>query len=374
MIRSDGCHTRVLEMLHFLSSAGFDLTFYSFRDYPVWPWSDRHIAEFKSTFSKVELVLDRWTRGANFVRRSKNTLCSYFPQVSNIITKWTLPGLTPEWSRVKKKYPHAIYFVNYADGLTQLNGVDIDRAIVDTHDLTFRSYGLESGHSVWRSDVVRRFRKEFSLLSTTSLVIAIAFNESVLFELMLTGPKVCYVPPRMKPRGNFGEDVIAADILFLGAANAKNIRGINSFLSEFRNWRTYPRLVIAGNVCGHIDRELAHSAGVDVRGYVEDLSALYRSVRAVICPVEGTGVNIKVLEALSFGKPVFACESAISGLPPGSESCVFQLSEQSVGSLLANSAQLARASKAAIDYVDGPFIRQCWSHFHNQLRYLTTNY
>ena len=39
----------------------------------------------------------------------------------------------------------------------------------------------------------------------------------------------------------------------------------------------------------------------------------------MICPVEGTGANIKVLEALAYGKPVFACESAISGLPPGSE-------------------------------------------------------
>src|SRR6202035_5955493 len=72
MIRSDGCHTRVLGVLHFLSSAGFDLTFYSFRDYPVWPWSDHHVTEFRSTFPSVQLVLDRWNRGANFIRRAKN--------------------------------------------------------------------------------------------------------------------------------------------------------------------------------------------------------------------------------------------------------------------------------------------------------------
>ena len=373
MIRSDGCHIRVLEMLHFLSSVGFKLTFYSFRDYPVWPWSERHIAEFKSTFPGVELVLDRWTRGADFLRRSKNAICSYCPQVSKTIVGVTIPGMTPEWSKIKRKYPDAMYLVNYVDGLTQLNGINLEHAAVDTHDLLFRGYALEHRKPVWRSSVVHRFRREFSLLNATSMVIAIADNERMIFELMLNSPKVCYVPPRIKPLGNFGEDIIAADILFLGSANAKNVRGINSFLSEFRKWRTYPRLIIAGNVCDHIDRELAHSVGVDVIGYVEDLSALYRSVRAVICPVEGTGANIKVLEALAYGKPVFACELAISGLPPGSELCVFQLSEQSVGSLLADLAQLTRASKAAIDYIDGPFIRQCWARFHNLMRYRTMN-
>ena len=64
MIRSDGCHIRVLEMLTFLSSVGFELTLYSFRDYPLWPWSDDHIAEFRNTFPRVELVLDRWSRSA----------------------------------------------------------------------------------------------------------------------------------------------------------------------------------------------------------------------------------------------------------------------------------------------------------------------
>jgi len=278
--------------------------------------------------------------------------------------------ITPEWSKIKMNYPDAIYFVNYADGLTQLNGINLDRTIVDTHDLMFRSYGLQSNKSVWRSSVIRRFRREFSLLNATSIVIAIAFNEATFFKLMLTGPTICYVPPHMKPVGYSGNTVLTADILFLGSANAKNIRGINSFLSEFRNWRTCPRVVIAGNVCDHVDRELAIATRVELKGYVEDLSALYGTVRAVICPVEGTGVNIKVMEALAYGKPVFACAPAIAGLPPGSETCVFPLTEESVQSLLTDTSGLDRASQAAFDYIDGPIIRQSWSSLLDKLKYL----
>ena len=340
MIWSDGCHTRVLGVLHFLSSAGFDLTFYSFRDYPVWPWSDHHVTEFKSMFPSVQLVLDRWSRGANFIRRAKNAVCSFMPKFSAAVVRLTVPGIMPEWSGIKRKHPNAMYLVNYVDGLTQLNGIDLGQAIVETHDLLFRGYGLLHNKSIWCWSMVWRFRREFSLLDATAIVIAVAQNEQVLFEQMLTGPTVCYVPPHIEPVGNPDETAIPTkDILFLGSANEKNIRGINSFLAEYRKWQALPRVLIAGNVSDHVDHKLSQSASIEVRGYVQDLSSLYRSVRAVICPVEGTGVNIKMMEALAYGKPVFACSSAIAALPPGSESCVFPLTEESVRALLADSGR-----------------------------------
>jgi hypothetical protein len=107
---------------------------------------------------------------------------------------------------------------------------------------------------------------------------------------------------------------------------------------------------------------------VAVVGYVSDLQALYADVQAAICPVEGTGVNIKVMEALAYGKPVFAYPSSITGLPPGSETCVFPLTEASVWAILSDREALRRASQAARDYVASPIIRAAWAHLHDQLR------
>jgi glycosyltransferase involved in cell wall biosynthesis len=371
MIRSDGCHVRVLEMLHFLSSAGFELTFYSFQDYPVWPWSDRDIAEFKKTFSGVRLKLDRWGRCADFFRRSKNAICSFMPQVSPVMARLTIPGIMPEWSKIKRDHTDAIYLVNYVDGLTQLNGIDLSRVIVDTHDLLFLAYSIVKDIPVWRSCVLRRFRREISFLDETALVITIALNEKILFDLLLKRGRVCYVPPHMARRAKLKkESATEADLLFLGSSNYKNIRGINSFLSDYCNWQTSSRLIIAGNVSEHIDPEFRELPSIEIKGYVQDLSLLYGCVRAAICPVEGTGVNLKVLEALAFGKPVFACSSAIAGLPPGSETCVFPLTEEAVRTILADRGRLEQASQAALNYVDSSFIHQSWSALHEKLQNL----
>ena len=280
-----------------------------------------------------------------------------------------MPGIMPGWSRIKHYHPDAIYFVNYADGLTQLNGIDISRAVVDTHDLLFLGYSLSKNEPVWRPGVLRRFRKEISLLNSTALVIAIARNEHTFFELILKGPQTRYVPPHMTRVANLREDsAIAADLLFLGSTNKKNVHGINAFLSEYRNWKSFPSLIIAGKVSAHINPELSHVGSIEIKGYVQDLPSLYRSIRAVICPVEGTGINIKVMEALAYGKPVFASSSCIAGLPPGSESCVFALTEESISRFLGDARLLEQASRAAYDYVDGPFIRQSWSSLHDMLR------
>ncbi|MGA8610512.1 MAG: glycosyltransferase [Xanthobacteraceae bacterium] len=369
MIRSDGCHARVLEMLDFLSEFGSDLTFYSFENYPVWPWSEHHITEFKRTFPNVHLVLDRWSRSANLLRRCKNALCSLMPQVSATLAELTVPWILPEWIKIRRNHRDAIYFITYADSLTQLNGIDFSRVIVDTHDLSFRNYGLVTGKSAWRPGVIRRLRRELSLLESTAMVIAIAPNETSFFQLMLKSTKVCYVPPRIPPAGKIHENTaIEADILFVGSDNVKNVRYINSFLSKYQRWRSFPSLAVAGNVCRHLSGEYLRAGNIKVKGYVDDLPALYRSVRAVICPVEGTGVNIKAMEALAYGKPVFASASAIGGLPPGSEACVFPLGEESVCGLLADPERLKQASQAAVAYVDSPFIRQAWSNLGDDLR------
>jgi hypothetical protein len=369
MLRSDGCHVRVLEMLSFLSSSkNFKVTFYSFRDYPVWPWSESHVAGFGKMFPTVNLVLEKWNRRNNVARRVKNLLCSLLPQFAKAIISFAIPGITPEWSKLRMQCQNQIYLVNYVDGLTQLNGINPDRAIVETHDLLFRGYAISNDRPVWCSSVVRRFRKEFALLNTTAMVVVIARNEHVLVELLLNGPEICYVPPHPMSVGNSDESItIEQDLLFLGSGNRKNIRAINAFLLEFRNWRTHPRLIIAGNVSDQIDPDLAQALGVEVAGYVENLPRLYGTVRAVICPVVGTGVNIKVMEALAYGKPVFAHEPVIAALPPDAETCVFPLDEPTVCSLLGDPSRLERVSQAARDYVDSSFIGQSWSDFREKI-------
>jgi glycosyltransferase involved in cell wall biosynthesis len=75
------------------------------------------------------------------------------------------------------------------------------------------------------------------------------------------------------------------------------------------------RLDVVGSV-----RAGAPGPGVAFVGEVDDLSDWYRSAAVVVCPVEvGSGVKIKMIEALRYGKAVVAMSAAVDGLPPANE-------------------------------------------------------
>ena len=141
--------------------------------------------------------------------------------------------MTPEWSKIKRKYPDAMYLVNYVDGLTQLNGI-IEHAAGHPRPIVSRlCFGTQ------KTSVALQCRPPLSKRIFASKCDfdgnAIADNERMIFELMLNSPKVCYVPPRIKPLGNFGGDIIAADILFLVPQTQKTSAASTRSFQNFAN-------------------------------------------------------------------------------------------------------------------------------------------
>ncbi len=75
------------------------------------------------------------------------------------------------------------------------------------------------------------------------------------------------------------------------------------------------RLLIAGSYAERIPGLAGQPAGVEVLGFVDDLSALYRRTRVVCCPIRvAGGTRVKILEAAAFGKPVVATTVGAEGL------------------------------------------------------------
>jgi glycosyltransferase involved in cell wall biosynthesis len=308
--------------------------------------------------------------GLASIQRLKNNLSALVPSLTPRIVAAGLPGLTPKWSQLRAEHPNAIYLLNYAMNVTQLNGVDLSHACIETHDLNFRVLALIRGRPMWHWDIMRRMRRELSILDAAGIVLSIARTEHIVFETFLQGPKMCYLPPLNTPQLVPEAEPYngpKTDLLFLGSKNYKNVRGINDFLARYRTWSTRPTLAIAGTVSSYVEVDQVNEPSVSVLGYVPDLHSLYQSVRATICPVDGTGVNIKLLEALAYGKPAFASSNAIAALPPGWEGCVFPLTETSIREVLDDADRLRAAGAAALTYVDSPYIRGLWSEFRQAL-------
>ena len=122
-------------------------------------------------------------------------------------------------------------------------------------------------------------------------------------------------------------------VLFVGSDTAPNIVGLEWFLDSVwphvRAKRPDCRLKIAGTV----HRAFAGRAwdGVDFLGLVDDLGALYTECGVVISPLTfGSGLKIKLVEALARGKAVIATSVTLQGVEDICRDAVIQTDDAAI--------------------------------------------
>ena len=75
------------------------------------------------------------------------------------------------------------------------------------------------------------------------------------------------------------------------------------------------KLVLAGRDVEKV-RLPRGSAGIEARGFVADLDALYDETRVVTCPIlAGGGTRFKIIEAAAYGRPVVSTTLGAEGIP-----------------------------------------------------------
>jgi hypothetical protein len=143
------------------------------------------------------------------------------------------------------------------------------------------------------------------------------------------------------------------DLLFIGSDNRWNAHALLNFLDDFVTWDAGLTLAVAGKVSlnSRVRERASSLRGVQLLGFQDDLARLYQRTRAAICPVEGTGTKIKVIEALAAARPVFVAPGALRGLAPGYHDCVFNLDRETVTAVLHDPAAIRAAISAARAYV-----------------------
>ncbi|EJO33612.1 capsular polysaccharide biosynthesis protein [Achromobacter marplatensis] len=113
------------------------------------------------------------------------------------------------------------------------------------------------------------------------------------------------------------------DLLFIGSNSDPNVAGLLWFLEEvwpILNLEAGVNLKIQGNITRNpkIQRAITaavRSSAIHAGGFVKDLGDVYKSASVVICPIRyGTGMKIKVVEAMSYGMPIVATTAALEGI------------------------------------------------------------
>jgi succinoglycan biosynthesis protein ExoO len=156
--------------------------------------------------------------------------------------------------------------------------------------------------------------REAEMLGLAGIIVAIQAAETqwvaqrlphrqVVTALMATTP----VPA---PRPGKG-----AGLLFVGTDTAPNIQGLAWFLAEcwpsIRAANPDAMLRVAGSVC----RSCPGAEGLRLLGVVPDLAPVYEEAAVVISPLRaGSGLKIKLIEALGQGKAMVATSVTMQGV------------------------------------------------------------
>lgn len=357
----DGAHARVLDMLDRFHAEGLPVTVYSYRDHVEYTWTSDDEARFGARWPDFELTLEDCPRYVGRAVAVKKLLCSVFPARTAQILSVAMPG-TPKWAALKAS--GARILVHYAAGLFQLNGVQPSDVIVETLDLNFLKSAIVGGKSAISSLGLLNLRWEMAALSQVDSVIAISPPETDVFRLLLPAiklagsghvPDIHYVSAWSKAEplaAVSSPTAILYDFLFVGSAYQMNARGLVDLFARHGAWLGNYRVAVAGRVCEDAGVQALARAypKITLIGYVDDLSGLYRDSRIALAPVEGTGVKIKVTQALSFGLPVMASLSAVEGLAPGYEGAVFNIARPAAERLLSNPKAFEAARVAVRRY------------------------
>ncbi|WP_142780598.1 glycosyltransferase family 4 protein [Agrobacterium sp. T29] len=189
--------------------------------------------------------------------------------------------------------------------------------ILDTHDSfadrhkafvnTANKYGY--WFSVPPAVESRAFRR-------ADVVVAIQEEEERTFRKRLGAePPVVATVSHILDLGGRVEDLTPSDFLFLGSGNDANIISLKGFLQNVmplvRAARPDIRLVLAGGICGKIE----DGEGILKLGRVDNLKDAFARAPLSINPITlGTGINIKLLDALAAGVPTISTRTGVRGL------------------------------------------------------------
>lgn len=179
------------------------------------------------------------------------------------------------------------------------------KLMIDTHDFLTSQVQKKKNFQLGRF-----FQKEVEILNTFDKILAISPEEKYLFSQFLN--KEIALATHALPSKNDTRTEPKYDLIYVASDNEHNIKAVNWFFNK-----VYPllsksiKIVAIGKICRHI----GEFENVEKISFVEDLDTIYRQSKVAICPMlSGTGVKIKVIEALSFGIPTVCNERGVDGL------------------------------------------------------------
>ena len=198
--------------------------------------------------------------------------------------------------------------------------------ILDTHDVftdrakKFAKTGISKG---WIS---LPKREEKMGLRRADVIIAIQVHEQEYFEMLLTGNNIVVTVGHKAVPVILQEDRAKLNGFgILASDNSLNVKSVQWFLDnifdKLVNIQPDVKFYVGGQLCF---ADISWPKNVVLMGVVNDPQVLYEKCLFTINPLmTGTGLKIKTLESLSYGRAVIGFQEAARGLESMIGKCIF---------------------------------------------------
>lgn len=230
------------------------------------------------------------------------------------IPDYTFPSFKRYVNRLIKEEGFDFILVSYIQwaGLAEKPAAGKCRFILDLSDFTSLKLLEQSGS---RQDRETLLAEEMSRVELFQQVLCISIEEMRFFSRMVPGPEYHYIPHARKARDLGPAEDREYDLLFVGSDNSYNREGLQWFFHSVYPLLNGPVKIL---VAGSISTRAPELQGVTAIRYVPSMDELYSKAKVTLCPLwGGTGLKIKIIEALSYGLPTVTTSIGMSGQPGG---------------------------------------------------------
>jgi len=329
-----GAHVRALSYLHGLREHGYSITWIGAEQFSDAEWSVSSISRFESELGIKARYVKRSPEDERWAATHGN-----YGIAGNI--QWhgfASPGIVSAITHARAEISPDIFVVNYAYWGDLARGDDwgSTKRVLETHDLVtlgrlkaeFLEQGLRpflQGDSAALERLTREsffdsmppvdLSREFAQCEHFDSVVAIAPHEFVSLSTGIAAAPVAYIPGGAHvPRRCV--NTYSGTPLFLVGPNNFNLQGY-----LYLALRVMPPLrakipTASFKIIGKLSASLPEVEGLERLGYVENILPSYEQAPFAICPLlGGTGMQIKIVEAMAHGVPVIALRNVAGSSP-----------------------------------------------------------